>query len=161
MSISIATQLLDTLELRAGSVITPAEIRALQMRWRSRFTPRKNPPNVGEEERALEDALPMRVCDEQAKRGLDYLRKLLLRKDGELRETQLIVNEGITRRHAQVVRTLDHFLFMGFHWDENGRMERPYPIYRAVGHDGEWFEYIARPWVQGPPEFGPIGGRMS
>jgi hypothetical protein len=160
MTTAIAKTLLDTLELRAGSVITQTEIAALKKRWRPHgWLARTDPDIMADEQRDLYDALPMFVCDEQAKRGLDYLRNLLLKKDGTLRQSKLVEGFGVTDDgHGQVVRTLDHFLFTGFHEDRNafGCVVSLYPIYRAVAHNGPWFEYVARPWVGGLPSFGEL-----
>jgi hypothetical protein len=157
MTISISKQLMDTIELRANSTITAQEIAALKKRWRPNGKLART-TGVGEEVCALQEALPMRVSDEQGKRGLDYLRKLLLKKDGTLRDTKLIRDNEmrITELHVKVLHTLDHFLFMGFHEDysQHGHCCGLHPIYRAVSASGAWFEYVARPWVAGLPEFG-------
>lgn len=158
MTMAIAKTLLSTLELRAGSTITQSEIAALKKRWRPRGAlARKDSDKLLAEQQALQDALPMRVSDEQGKCGLDYLRKLLLRKDGHLRDTALVRDEGLRDdTHGQVIRTLDHFLFTGFHSDNVLTAPSLYPIYRAVAHNGPWFEYVARPWVGGLPSFGGL-----
>lgn len=158
MAMTIANALLSTLELRAGSVITETEIAAMKKRLGPNRQRRVHSDACEQLER-LQDALPMQISDEQAKKGLDYLRKLLLRKDGTLRDTALIRDQGLADdTHGQVIRTLDHFLFTGFHEDCNdvGCVVRMYPIYRAMAHNGPWFEYVARPWVAGLPTFGQL-----
>lgn len=164
MAMAIAKTLLDTLELRAGSTITESEIAALKKRWRPRGRLwRIDSALVGEEMERLGYALPMRVSDEQGKKGLDYLRKLLLKKDGMLRQSKLIEDFGVTDDHVVVLRRLDHFLFKGFHEDCNafGDTTALYPIYRAVASDDGWFEYVARPWVAGLPSFGGMWEELS
>jgi hypothetical protein len=164
MTTAIAKTLLDTLELRAGSVITASEIAALKKRWRPlNRAVQDGRIDVAQESADLYDALPMRVCDEQALRGLDYLRKLLLRKDGTVRNTKLALDQGVGDDHATVINTLDHFLFVGFRWDWNQiyTVAWPQPIYRAVAHDGQWFEYVARAWTAGTPTFGQLGIDVS
>lgn len=164
MAIAIAKTLLDTLDLRAGSTITETEIAALKKRWgpRGRLANR-DPGVIANEEQDFYDALPMRVSDEQGKRGQDYLRKLLFTKAGDLRNTKLIRDQNIGNDHADVLRTLDHFMFTGFHEDYNhfGHVVSRHPVYRAVSCHGQWFEYIARPWVAGQPEFSAVGRELS
>lgn len=163
MAMAIAKTLLQTIELRSGSMITWREIDALLKRWRPRSAlVRSGKIDPMEEEVELFDACPMQVSDEQGKRGLDYLRKLLLRKDGALRNTALIRDQGINDEHRRVLYTLDHFLFVGMAWDHGTHVSRPYPTYRAVSTTGDWFEYIARPWQSGvPPTFGALNTKVQ
>jgi hypothetical protein len=164
MAVAIAKTLLDTLELRAGSTITQTEIVALKKRWNPHGRlARKAPVVMDDEQIAMYVALPMRVSDEQGLKGLDYLRKLLLKKNGWLRDTKLIRENGIGFDHRNVLHSLDHFQFTGFHEDYNacGNVVAMHPIYRAVSHDGTWFEYIARPWQGGSPEFGALFEELS
>lgn len=165
MAMAIAKTLLDTLDLRAGSTITESEISALKKRWRGmqrKAMRRGELPDYSSEWEALLEALPMRVSDEQGKKGLDYLRKLLLKKDGTLRDTKLVKDQDLSGTHAGIIQRADHFLFTGFREDLNhfGNPVALYPIYRLVSHDDQWFEYVARPWVAGLPEFSQVGEEM-
>lgn len=171
-TMGIAATLLATHELRAGSTITETEIHALkvrlmghQRRMRGHRDLRlrdKNADAYNVEWKRIVAMLPMRVSDEQGKKGLDYLRKLLVRKDGMLRNTKLVRDQNLTDDHLMLIRRADHFLFVGFREDLNtfGNVAAIYPIYRLVASDGWWFEYVARPWVGGPCTFSPVNEEM-
>lgn len=163
---SLAATLLETLELRAGSVITEKEILALRKRWRPLSKAvREGRIDPQQEDCDLQEYLPMRVADEQAGKGLRWLRSMMLRKDGITpRRTKWMGAQQISddSGHIHVVQTLDHFLLVGFTWDYNttGTLAWPQPIYRAVAHNGAFFDYVARAWTAGEATVGGVNAPM-
>ena len=161
---SKAKLLLDTIELRAGSIITSVEVRALKWRWRRRYMQR-----MGIDIEAEIDSV---FCDEEGEQrhyqidkaltesGLAWWRANLLRKDGTMRNNawtqgQELCYEGsaVTARGGRVLRILngfEHFMLEGWHVDYNhfGDPCASFPVFGMHGA-GDQFTYIARPWQSG------------
>lgn len=143
-----AQLLFATRELRTHTVITESEIIALRRRW-ARHSSERNGIDVHGEVADLGVALPMRVTDAQAQKGLMWWTQQLYTKHGEPRNTAFLqecedIEPGTVKMIRRVVRNFSHFELTGFEID-NGA----HPIYTMVSRDGESFDYVARPWQQG------------
>ena len=143
-----AQLLFDTRELRTHTVITESEIIALRRRW-SRHRSERDGIDVHAEVADLGIALPMRVTDAQAQKGLMWWTQQLYTKHGEPRNTSFLqecedIEPGTVKMIRRIVRNFGHFELIGFEID-NGA----HPVYTMVSRDGESFDYVARPWQQG------------
>jgi hypothetical protein len=142
----LASTLLDTLELRRGSVITKNEITALKKRW-GPFNPLR--PSVGDEcERMCELALPMQISTEQAIQGIDWWRAQCYTKAGMRRNTAFTREMG--GLHWHVIEHANRFELVDWHWSTNSYgVSWPFPVYRMIATDGQWFDYIGGSWQSG------------
>lgn len=138
MAKSKALLLLQSVELRKGSVIGADEVAALQRRWRPYG------PMVGtrfEEYEQLNTAMPFQVDLTATVAGLAWWRKMCFRKDGKTRATTF-TEENCSPTVVHVLNNFDHFELVDFTW--LSQCERPFPVYEAVAKDGERFEFVQR-----------------
>jgi hypothetical protein len=140
--------LLNTLLLRAGSVITEGEIFALKKRWRP-----QNCTNRGidaeQEQGELMEHGPFQISDEQAAKGIAWWRAMCYRKDGSRRDTQF-TRANLQDHHWSVLETVERFALVDWDWRFNGfGMGWTDPVYRMIGSNGCSFDYCPRSWQSG------------
>ena len=162
---SKARLLLDTIELRSGSIITSVEVRALKHRWSRRGLMRrsKTPHNIDIEAETFEmfDSYgPFQIDKALTDSGLAWWRANLLRKDGTMRNNAWTQGQGlcyegsaVTALGGRVLRILNGFeRFELTNWqvDYNsfGEPCASFPMFTMHGA-GDSFTYIARPWQSG------------
>lgn len=160
MTKSASKLLLDTIELRAGSIVTATEVRALKWRWGPRAM-RRWAIDGETESYIFQEHGPFQVDKPLTDSGIAWWRASLLRKDGTMRNnawTQgqgLHVEDGVlpTSEGKRVMRILadcTHFTLDDWHFDytEHGHCCGSFPVFRMHGA-GDSFAYIARPWQSG------------
>lgn len=148
-----ATLLLATRELRAGSIIGEEEVRAICRRWSPRSVHR-NHIDLGAELCDLRMALPMRVSDVQAEKGLAWWRSQLYTRTGEQRRTKFTeecegMEPGTMKELRRILNRFSHFELEDFNFEYVGSNAYPFPVYTMCGRDGESMSYVARPWQRG------------
>ena len=170
MTTSHAKLLLDTIELRAGSIITSEEVRALKHRWSRRglMSHRHQASRLAGDidiEKEIYDVFgehgPFQIDKALTDSGLAWWKANLLRKDGTMRNNawtqgqSLHVEDGDlpTGYGTRVLHTLNKFeRFELTNWqvDYNhfGEPCASFPMFTMHGA-GDQFSYIARPWQSG------------
>lgn len=151
---STARLLIDTIELRAGSIITSTEVRALKHRWSKRLYANQRmakPIDIEKEIFGVFDEYgPFQIDKALTDSGLAWWKANLLRKDGTLRENVWIKDQGFNEDHVRIVHCFKHFTLDNWHVDYNGFGQpcASFPIFTMHGA-GDSFTYIARPWQSG------------
>lgn len=158
---SKAGLLLQTIELRAGSIITSEEVRALKHRWRWRYAQRMSVNIEQEIFDVFEDFGPFQIDKALTDSGLAWWRANLLRKDGSMRNNAWTQGQSLhveggdkpTREGEEVLRILngfERFELSDWHVDHNsfGEPVVSFPIFTMHGA-GDSFTYIARSWQSG------------
>lgn len=165
---SKAKLLLDALELRAGSIITSVEIRALKHRWSRRgLMQRKGKVPIDIEQEifhVFDEHGPFQIDQELTDSGLAWWRANLLRKDGTLRNNAWTQGQGLIgpdiynkvcvstagERAMRIINGFDHFELTNWQVDYNSFSEpcASFPMFTMHGA-GDSFTYIARPWQSG------------
>ena len=163
---SKAKLLLDTIELRSGSIITSVEVRALKHRWSRRGLMRrsKTPHNIDIEAETFEmfDSYgPFQIDKALTESGLAWWRANLLRKDGTMRNnawTQgqelCVAGQELPLLRGQdvlaILNGFTHFTLDNWQVDYNsfGEPCASFPMFTMHGA-GNSFTYIARPWQSG------------
>jgi len=153
MTRSIAKLLLDAAELRAGSVITEAEIAALKRRWNP-FNADRNGIDAYAECCALMEGGPFQLTAEHIEKGKAFWRAKLFLNNGELRKTQFVREiEAGNSWAGHIIKHLDTFQLFDWEWTINSYgISWPFPVIRAQTAAGLHFDYIMRPWQSGGVE---------
>jgi hypothetical protein len=150
MSYGIAQTLLDTLDLRRGSVINENEIFALKRRWGPTHVARHRIDRDGEYQ-AVAEILPMQISDEQAIKGIDWWRAICYGKTGKRRDTSF--TRELQERHWHVIENAHHFKLVDFNFvGQHYSYLRPLPVYRMIASDGHYFDYVGGNWQTGGME---------
>lgn len=142
--------LIDTLELRHGSVINHDEINALKRRWNPHRSARKGINAYAEYELFMQ-GVPYQVSEASAAIGLAWWQRVCFKKNGELRNTKFLRESS---PHApefvgSIIADFDHFELIDFEWESNGYYDWPYPVYETFSKAGNAFRFVQRPWVSG------------
>lgn len=143
-----------TRELRRNTTITETEVIAIRRRW-SPVRARNLGICPGEELDQLREALPMRVADAQAQKGLLWWHQQLYTKHGHPRNTAFLqacedIEPGTVKQIRRIVKKFSHFELDDFMFEATGGgYMYPFPIYSMWSRDGESIVYVARPWQQG------------
>lgn len=174
---SKAKLLLDTIELRSGSIITSQEVRALKHRWSGRglmgrrHTASRLAGDIDIEKETFEmfDSYgPFQIDKALTESGLAWWRANLLRKDGEMRNTAWTQGQGLTHDDTlqsvpgcyvitpegedvlAILNGFTHFTLDNWQVDYNsfGEPCASFPMFTMHGA-GNSFTYIARPWQSG------------
>jgi hypothetical protein len=162
MTHPIAKLLLDTIELRAGSVITKREIDALKRRWcwrtLFRINPNQNPLGQVYDEIEMvfgsDRDIRYQVDAELTASGLAWWRAAMFRKDGTLRETQFVreIDDHPYRDYiVRILHDFNRFELVDWYVDMNAYgMFSAFPVYAMLGRSSvNGVRYIARPWQSG------------
>jgi hypothetical protein len=91
------------------------------------------------------------ITEEQSEFGINWLKKLLFKSNGLLRNTKQVGEFLSSIGHNQedildIVNNFDRFEFVGFHEASSGFYSHFAPIYRTIGKNGRYFDYTARMW---------------
>lgn len=145
----IAQALLDTLELRKGSVITRSEIAALKKRW-SPTNCRAGTPDRWVEYEAFHDCCPFQVDESMTEQGRAWWQAQCFTKAGKWRNTVFVRDNY----RGSVISVLESGIarFELVDWEFIGNtygFEWPFPVYRVYGRNGDSFVYANRPWQSG------------
>ena len=146
MAKSLAQQFLDTLDLRAGGVITQREVAALQRRWNARNTPERT---IAETE-AVNQRAPFQVCAESTAQGLAWWKARVFTPKGEFRDTTFTRECADMKPHFRdAITEFSHFTLVEFALESNGYRTLSTPLCAMVAHSGYRFEFLMRPWQRG------------
>lgn len=149
-----ATMLFLTRDLRKHTVIAESEIIAIRRRWAPHYA-HKHGIHIDAELDDLREALPMRISDAQAQKGLLWWHQQLYTKHGEPRNTKFTqecedMEPGTMKVIRRIVKNFSHFELDNFMFEAtSGGVIYPHPIYSMWSRDGESINYVARPWQQG------------
>lgn len=147
MSKSLSGLLLETTELRAGSVITEREINALKRRWSPMG---RLAQKFGAQKECMDfmEGAPYQISDEHAESGFAWWRAQCFTPTGKRRATKFT---SYLRRHDwDVIDSATRFELVDWYWQTNGYgMYWPFPVYRMLTDKGYSFDYVARPWQSG------------
>jgi hypothetical protein len=100
------------------------------------------------------------ITAEQTEQGIEYLRRLLLKTNGE--RTRNKVAQKFTDEQVDIVRKFKRFTFVGLHEvysDYDGRLQDTLPIYRVHSRDGKHFDYAPIHW--GEPLVETVWGHLA
>lgn len=145
---SLSQQFLDTLELRKGSIITHAEVRALTRRWRPFGSHCEY--RMGEAER-VNDCGPYQVDVEATDAGLAWWMGKVFTSRGEVRATKFMTEECGRDFYTlqRILRRFDRFALEGWTEVDNGhRFSWFCPLYTMYG-GGEHLRFVRRSWQSG------------
>lgn len=148
---NLAKTLLATIELRAGSVITPNEIAALKKRWSPHArVGQDDVVHASDEYSLLMEHGPYQISDEQALKGIDWWQARCFNKKGMRRNTQFTRANLDSDHMWDVLDNCARFELVDWEWQSNGYgLEWPFPVYRMIASDGKWFDYVSMSWQSG------------
>lgn len=92
-----------------------------------------------------------KITEDQSNKGIEWLKKTQLKKNGELRNSQSVfINEG----DKKILENFSHFKFIGLEFSDFNYYSNSYrniaPIYRTFDKSGNYFDYA-------PIAFGSCG----
>jgi len=87
-----------------------------------------------------------KITEEQSQFGIDWLKKLVFTKRGEISKAKKVENFG--EHEAAIIKNFLKFEFMGFYEASFNALGDAHwvPVYRTIGKDGHYFDYFCAGW---------------
>lgn len=83
----------------------------------------------------------IRLSKEQQQKGIEWLRKVTYKLNGELRKTQVL-----GRIERCIIDEFKYFRCVGLYNLSDNNYDQYVPIYRCIARDGSYFDYICKMW---------------
>ena len=145
MAKSLSQQLLNTLELRRGSVINTDEVRALKRRWDATLRRCEDPT---EEIAALQEHGPYPVSAEIDAAGRAWWQQMMYTPAGHQRDTTFL--RGLSQGTRDALYTgIDHFTLVDFFIQWGHGRSFVFPMYRLFSKNGRVIVFTQRGWQSG------------